>query len=159
MAAITFKYANTGPTGDTPTAGFLKISLLHRETTTGTIRTTQHFVVPLQDGRAAVNLTATSPDQAWKIVEAGQIAAAATRFVQVVGDANFIDLLDVDPKTLEPTTENLAGWQAALDEIRSRTVTATIDPENADLLILTYPAFMLDPDDPNILILPIGASA
>ncbi|WP_345750125.1 hypothetical protein [Microbacterium rhizophilus] len=48
-----------------------------------------------------------------------------------------------------------AAAAEALAEIRARTVTATADPENPDLLILTYPTY-LEGDDGTSLVLPIG---
>ncbi|MDJ1113253.1 hypothetical protein [Microbacterium dauci] len=46
----------------------------------------------------------------------------------------------------------------ALTEIRTRTLTATIDPDDPDALILTFPAFMLNADGTSID-LPIGGIA
>jgi hypothetical protein len=87
------------------------------------------------------------------------------RFVEIPasGPVDFGDLVDVDPATFIPTGEVVAAWEAAIaevagirDEVAANSLTATPDPENPDLLILTFPAYM-EHDDGTSIILPIGA--
>ena len=167
MSAITFAYANPQASGtDAPSLAYLVASLRYRESVDGTIRTTNSFRIDLVAGRATVDLTVTGPNQCWEVAERGAIAYPQTRYVLVDQDANYDDLVDVDPATLAPLVDvppSLADLLAQAEEIletaTSRTVTATIDPTDAAVLVLTYPTFMLDPDDPLVLILPIGATA
>lgn len=83
-----------------------------------------------------------------------------------VDEVAFGDLQQVDPATFEPVENVLAGWEttrvevlgardetvAAAADIRDRTMTATVDPDDPDVLILTFPAYMLHPDGTSILI-------
>ena len=129
-----------------------------------------------------------------------------------VVEINWSNLVVIDPATLMPSPEALAGWTATLQsvqaasvstaadafsatssatsataskaaalasqnaastsqaqaatsaanalttlaEVNDRAVTATVNPDDPDVLRLTFPAFMLKTDDPLILVLPIG---
>jgi len=83
--------------------------------------------------------------------------------VAIPADAETLaDLIPVDPATYQPSTDAVAAWTlirdevvGIRDEIESLAVTVAPDPDNPDLLILTYPAFMLAPDGTSI-VLPIG---
>lgn len=88
-----------------------------------------------------------------------------------VDEVAFGDLQQVDPATFLPVPNVLAGWEttrmevlgardetvAAAAAIADRTLTATPDPDDPGVLILTFPSFMLDPDGSSIL-LPLEAS-
>lgn len=89
-----------------------------------------------------------------------------TRYTTIpdVPAVDFGDLIDVDPATFAPSAEGLAAWlaaiaevQALVDQVTANTVTATIDPADDDVLLITFPSFQTDPDDGLILVLPIGA--
>ncbi|MDF2045166.1 hypothetical protein P2P98_03250 [Microbacterium sp. Kw_RZR3] len=97
----------------------------------------------------------------------------------------FGDLPNLDPATLQPTEDVLDAWatvraetfqarddteglrdetltlrdeaREALAEVEVRTLTATPDPDDPTVLILTFPSFMLDPDGSSIL-LPLEAT-
>ncbi|WP_104084261.1 hypothetical protein [Cryobacterium sp. Y11] len=166
MGLINFHYTNPGPDGDVPASGYLHISLLFREVVGGVIRTTAPETVHLVDGAAAVELSTTGVNQAWKIEEGGGIAGRRTVYVAVTGDAVFTDLVIVDPATLQPLVEVPPTVAELLDESKAileaaiaRTVTATVDPADPDVILLDYPSFMLDPNDNLILNLTLGASA
>lgn len=165
MGLIAFDYRNPTKAGaDAPARGTLNCQLLRREVADGAIRTTAEFSVPLADGVASVVLSDTGADQAWRVREGGGIPSPVTRYVKVAGDAAFVDLIDVDPSTLQPSESAVPAWdavlgqvQTALDSITARTVTATVDPDDDELLILDFPTYQLDPDDSSVLVMPIGA--
>ena len=165
MGLISFDYRNPTKAGpDAPARGTLNLQLLHREITDGAIRTTAEFTVPLVDGVAVADLSDTGADQAWRVREGGGIPSPVTRYVKVSGDAAFVDLIDVDPSTLQPSESAVPAWdavleqvQTALDSITARTVTATVDPDDDEVLVLDFPTYQLDPDDSLILAMPIGA--
>ena len=165
MGLINFSYTNPGPDGDVPASGYLHISLLFREVVGGVIRTTSKDTVQLVNGGAVVDLSPTGVNQAWQVEEGGAIAGRRTVCVAVAGDADFTDLVIVDPATLQPlvavpptVAELLVQAEATLTDVTARTVTATISPDDPGAVRLTFPAFMLDPTDSSILVLPIGAS-
>ena len=123
MPAIKFRYSNPASSGDTPATGYLDLSLVRREISDGTIRTTTSFRTNLDLGSATVDLSATSAGQAWKVVESYGLAGSTESppvYVQVVGDANFSDLVAVDPATLEPSAAPDAAWAVSLDALTVR---------------------------------------
>lgn len=101
------------------------------------------------------------------------------------GVVAFGDLPNLEPATLQPTEDVVAAWDTvraetfqarndtqdlrdetqtlrdqaweAVTEVESRTLTATPDPADPAVLILTFPSFMLDPDGSSIL-LPLEAT-
>jgi hypothetical protein len=160
MGLITFRYEDKA-TGD-PSRGYVTISAAFREAVNGTVYTTATETIPLIEGA----LTKELADGFWKIEESGAIQDARSIFVQVAGAADFTDLAPIDPLTLEPlpevpssVTELLSEATTLLTEVTARTVTATLDPSDPDVILMTYPAFMVDPDDGLILNLTLGASA
>lgn len=166
MPLIDFHYLDPGTGADTPSAGYLDFSLLAREVVDGAFRTVRTFRVLLVEGRASVDLSTTSPSQCWQVTEGGQIAGRRTRWVAVTVAANFTALPDIDRATLQPmeavppsVADLLAEATAVLEAATARTVTATVDPADPDVILLDYPSFMLDPSDNLILSLTIGASA
>lgn len=105
-------------------------------------------------------------DMYWTIqVSFPRSGRSITRYVQVPhGDVEWADLIDIDRATMQPDPGAVPAWtaaiaqvQAALDEVRESTVTATIDPADPDVLLISYPNFQTDPSDDLILVLPIGA--
>ncbi|WP_193751271.1 hypothetical protein [Microbacterium testaceum] len=101
------------------------------------------------------------------------------------GVVAFGDLPNLARATLQPTEDVVAAWTTvreetfqarddtqglrdetqtlrdeaweAVAEVESRTLTATPDPDDPTVLILTFPSFMLDPDGSSIL-LPLEAT-
>lgn len=91
--------------------------------------------------------------------------ATVTRYTSIpdVPVVAFGDLVDVDPLTFEPSEAGRAAWEATLAEVQAlagqvaaNTVTATLDPADDDVLLITFPSYQTDPDDGSILVLPIG---
>ena len=79
------------------------------------------FDVDLVDGEAIVELDATGPDWCWIAYEPTLRGAIRSFLVPEAGDDEVLEyegLTDVDPSTLEPSPEALAGWTATLDEVR-----------------------------------------
>lgn len=88
------------------------------------------------------------------------------RWVEIpaTGTVAFGDLVDVDRKSFVPAdpTPTLLETidrqvEAYMAEHPGSDFTATIDPANSDVLLLTFPSHQTDPDDDLILVLPIGA--
>lgn len=79
------------------------------------------FDVDLVDGEAVVELDATGPDWCWTAYEPTLRGAIRSFSVPEAGDDEVLEyegLADVDPSTLEPSPEALAGWTATLDAVR-----------------------------------------
>jgi len=165
MPDISFKYSNPATTGiDVPAAGFIRASLLNREIVDGGIRTTDTFDTFLVGGETVITLSPTGPNQCWEVKESNSIDRATTRFV-TVGDTDtpFVDLPDVDPATMLPLPNLAPSVAELIDEVRSiaagvsnQTVTAIDNPDGSPTLLLTFPTFMLDPEDSNALVLTVG---
>jgi hypothetical protein len=95
--------------------GMLDVSLYHRA------KEGEHFVLVtafgqiLVDGQTDLELTPTDGTNAWLINE--RVRDGSRRFVAVPDSptsVQYVDLLDVDPATLEPSSdEALAAWIAA----------------------------------------------
>lgn len=128
----------------------------------------RQVVVAIEDGDPVTAIDLPVLPVPWKvwIEDLGRGRKTTPRYVLVPesGPVDWADLIDVDPTTFEPTDDIVTAWQAAIDEVTairnevaSMAVTATIDPEDPDVLILTFPSFMTGPDDDSILVLPIGA--
>ena len=126
MGIITFDYRKPTPDGvDVSSPGRLEFALRYREVEDGAIRTTAPFSVSLADGQVDVPLSDTGLAQCWQIREYGGIAGAAMHYVAVAGDANFADLAEVDPTTLTPTPEALAGWTETLESVAAAALVVT----------------------------------
>lgn len=72
------------------------------------------FMAPAQ---GEVEVAPTGPDWCWKVTERTLNLAGVTRHVAVpntVGVVDYGDLVDVDPKTLDPAVEPEAAWNLAL---------------------------------------------
>lgn len=70
----------------------------------------------------------------------------------------YVDLAEVDPSTLEPSAEPEAAWWAAL-EAGTYGVTATIDPNDADVLLIRFPVWRYWPADTNSVAIPVLTGA
>lgn len=89
------------------------------------------------------------------------------------GHVVFGELVQVSPEDFQPTPDVVAAWEAAIgevtglrdetaalrgetvaaaDSIRDRTLTATVDPDDPDALILTFPVFMVHEDGTSITV-------
>jgi len=103
VSTITFDYRSpSGEETDTPTAGTLTARLYQREIVGDAFRVVARISIPLVAGVASVELSDTDPDtQCWVVVEKG-IPGSRTYYKAVSGDAAFVDLVDVDPYSLEP---------------------------------------------------------
>lgn len=97
---------------------------------------------------------------AWQVVDE-VLGHRLDRFTAIpdVDEVAFGELVDVDPKTLQPTTTAVAAWTAAIaeitamrDEIRARSFAATPDPEDPGVLLIDYPSTMAHPDGSSIVI-------
>ena len=87
---------------------------------------------------------------------ASSIASFSTTFT--LAPDQEVDLATLIPVPSNPGTE-LAAWEAVVaeakairDDVKARSLTATIDPDNPDLLVLSFPDFMLASDGTSVLI-------
>lgn len=112
------------------------------------------FDVQLVGGVASVEVAPSEPGWVWRVSE--YVAGSATRFVVVpdVPEIAYVDLVDVDPATLDPSMVPEAAWWAALREA-ALGVSAIVDPEDPEALILHFPSWQTDPADDLILFMPI----
>lgn len=126
----------------------------------------EHIVLPdvvqvaLTDGVADVEVDATGVDWAWRVVEG--VRRGEVRYVQVpeAAEAEYTDLVDVDPDTLDPAAEPEAAWTVALGDVDDRVAdvegdiaTTQDDVTVVDGRVTTLEAApklvpVMEPDDP-----------
>lgn len=75
------------------------------------------IVVPLENGKATVDLRPTGIDWAWNVLEKVKHGIRRTVAVPDTENINYSDLVNVAPGTLQPTAEPEAAWWVALDEL------------------------------------------
>ena len=114
-------------------------------------------------GREGVWLVASSDEDlnptgwTWTAtLSASSIDSFTTTFTLAPGQE--VDLTTLIPVPSSPGTE-LTAWEAVVaevkairDDVKARSLTATIDPNNTDLLVLSFPDFMLASDGTSVLI-------
>lgn len=101
-------------------AGSLGLALMKRATRDGFIVVKSSYDVDVVDGLAEVDMLPTAADEYWRVTE--RISERFVRNVVVPQRTEpvlYTDLLDVDPQTLEPTAEAVAGWTAQMAEFRA----------------------------------------
>ena len=109
-----------------------------------------------------IELKPTEGKFAWKLsLTLTNYSKTIERFVEIpdVDNIDWADLIDVDPITYEPSLEGIKAWEIALQnillELRDHLITAFPDPQDEDILIISYPAYMQDPDNEYIINIPI----
>jgi hypothetical protein len=61
-------------------------------------------------------LERTGIDWVWRLrIRHGSNTLYTTRYVSLLADANYLDLIDVDPETLDPATQPAPAWLSALN--------------------------------------------
>lgn len=114
-----------GPDGTTPARGCLNFTpTLRRDNpdSDGLILPAGFNVKLNPSGEVTVELAPTGPQWCWRVSE--DVLGGVDRYVVVpAGDPDTVleyrALQDVDPETLEPSPESLAGWTATLNEVQS----------------------------------------
>lgn len=107
--------------GKAPITGPMRFAPSRRRSDGADIILPAGFDVDLVDGEAIVELDATGPDWCWCAYEPTLRGAIRSFSVPEAGDDEVLEyegLADVDPSTLEPSPEALAGWTATLDTVR-----------------------------------------
>jgi hypothetical protein len=124
---------------DGPAAGVLEWIPTRRRTVDTHIVLPDAIQVPLTGGVADVEVDATGPDWAWRVVERAR--RGTTRYVVVpdVAEAEYSELVDVDPATLDPAAEPEAAWGLALDAMGQR-----VDDAEADVAAVQDGVAVLD---------------
>lgn len=90
----------------------------HRHILDESIVLPSSFNVKVVNGQAIFLLSDTPDWWCWEIEE--DIPGGITRYVFVSGDANYKDLVDVDPNTLSPTAEPEAAWWARAADLQAQ---------------------------------------
>ena len=108
-----------GKTPEVPvTDGYLLWTPLRREIYDTYITVPEPFTVYLTNGVGTAVIKNSWPY--WRVAEKGiHSGITHTLYVPNVPEIHYSELPDVDPATLEPSPEALAGWTAALDEVRN----------------------------------------
>lgn len=122
------------------------------------------FTIEIIDGIPVEPIELTPTDGrhgvSW-VVKDDIVGHRLERFTEIpnVPEVDFGDLVDVDPRTFQPSASAVAAWVAAIAEVAAirndvlaRTLTATPDPNDPGVLILTFPTFMAHPDGSSVLI-------
>lgn len=107
--------------GKAPITGPMRFAPSRRRSDGRDIILPAGFDADLVDGEAIVELDATGPDWCWCAFEPTLRGAIRSVLVPEAGDDEVLEyegLPDVDPSTLEPSPEALAGWTATLEEVR-----------------------------------------
>lgn len=108
--------------------GSVSLVPTRRVTVRDAIRLPVAQTVKLTAGEATVEVMPSTTQWVWRVSEL--VAAGATRYVEVPDkeSAEYSGLADVDPKTLDQSSETVAAWEtvtrAAQFFIRSRRRTA-----------------------------------
>ena len=104
-----------------PISGAIRFAPSKRRTAGADVILPAGFDAELVDGEVTVELAATGPDWCWMVIEPTKRGLIRHVIVPYVGDEvlEYSSLPDVDPSTLEPSPEALAGWTATLDEVRA----------------------------------------
>lgn len=159
--------APAGAATDRHAVGQLEWSPTARRVVGGVTVLPAGFVVPL-DGSAdpTIDVAATAPGWAWRVVERMAGGSARPRHLTVPAtDAlvDYADLIEVDPATLQPTAPPAAAWWAALDQLAAQVADSgtggagaaavAVDPDDPDALVLSGQAATVDPDDPDAVLL------
>lgn len=143
--------------GKAPIAGPMRFAPSRRRSAGQDIILPAGFDVDLVDGEAIVELDATGPDWCWCAYEPTLRGAIRHFLVPDVPDDEVLEyagLPDVDPSTLEPTTEPEAAWWAAL-EAGAYGAAATPDPDDPHVLLVRYPVWRAWPGDPHSIAIPV----
>lgn len=115
-------------------------------------------------GVTRIPIEATTSEWCWNVSVEINGHRPYSRFFLVpdVAEIEFEDLVEVDPKTYEPietpsnTRQLLDEANLILESVLERTLTATVDPNDPDVLILDFPSYMLSAADRNVLVIPVG---
>lgn len=122
MTLIRIDLRHPTATGTRPAAGSLAWTPTRRRSAADHILLPTSFQVPLTEGRATVDLAPTGTDWCWRVQELLSGGGGSTRYVNVPDTeavAEYATLPDVDPATLQPAPEPLAGWTATLAEVQA----------------------------------------
>lgn len=103
-----------------PAVGVLEWIPTRRRTVDDHVVLPDAVTVDLAEGVADLEVDATGADWAWRVVE--RVRKGVDRYVQVpdVAEAQYVDLVEVDPDTLDPAAEPEAAWTTALDAVDAR---------------------------------------
>lgn len=111
---------------------------------------------------ATIELKPTEGNFAWKLVlTLSSLPRPIERFVSIpnVESIDWADLVDVDPITYEPSLDTVKAWEAAIKdallELNDALVFVTADPDDPDILIISYPSYMQDATNEHIINIPI----
>lgn len=116
MAVITIRLAVPSASGaNLPAGGTMRWSPTRIRRVGDAVVLPRPFDVPLQGDIAVITVEDTGPDWAWLVSEPG----GRTRYLAVAGTAEYADLQELDPATLEPTEEPQAAWWASLAALQA----------------------------------------
>lgn len=160
---VTIDVADLTPNGAAPRLGFATISRARIDATTSEIITEAAISIRLTDAPQTLQL---EQNAAYRVQLAGVIGLPSTFYVRHNADATLADLYlshQVDPATLQPapippsTQDLLDQANTVLEQVLAVGFTVTGDPDDADALLIGYPASMVDPDDPDAILFTTGA--
>ena len=172
MTTITLGFNDWDALGMSPSAGVVRFEHAAPilDATTGKVVTTTAAQVSLDEtGTGSISFPPTAAGVAVTMTAFVAGFPANKYWVTIPNQetVSFVALIrdwQVDKTTLDPIPGNQAAWDLTLaqvtalrDEVAALGVTATLDPNDPDVLILSYPAYQLDPADSLVLVLPIGA--
>ena len=163
MTSLRLGIYRPGPDGVAlPAVGGVLLTPHARRTTAPTEPTDvvlpDRLVVELPEGRTVDPVVELEPGY-WQVAE--HVRAGASYLVMVPDVPEVVDLADlpwIDPATLAPAAVPEAAWWAALEQ-GAYGVAAAVDPTDADVLLLRFPAWRSDPGDPLTLLMPVLTGA
>lgn len=150
MTAVIVSLTHQAGAGRAPSAGRLSWKPTQRRVDGSVVILPAGSSLNLPAGTGTVDL---DPGVYW-FVEDVNGGESAYRIVPDGGPVNYSDLAAVDPATLASTAVPDAAWWAALEQAQLG-VHAVPDPDDPDVLILSYPSNQADPADPSIIIVPV----
>ncbi len=112
-----------------PTGGVISCTPTLRRTEGDAVVLPEAVTVALVEGEATVSLAATEATWCWKITDPG-----GTAYVLVPDSATtveFVDLVEVDPSTLTPSTGGIAAWTAVVEQAETAAADAAASAATA----------------------------
>lgn len=115
MGVVHLKLKVPGPDGDVVAPGELEFEPSTRLAVDDYVLLPERFTVRVETGDETVTLAETGIDWCWHVIE--RFDGGTERWVIVGPDpADYRDLVDVDPSTLEPAAAPEAAWWAVAQQ-------------------------------------------
>lgn len=126
MTLVRVKVSVPEVMGLEPAGGAIRWTPTKRRVAGDTVVMPKGFAVPLLNGAADIEVSATSADWVWRVDEQVPGATNKSLYLAVpdLAEIEYTDLIEVDPKTLVPTADPDPAWYAYVDTLAGQAGTA-----------------------------------